>query len=73
MTEWIRAETGFTANIEVHYESIHLCSCFHHCFAVNCLILCSCHVFSDIFLPYLGEFSIKLILPTSNYKLVQLS
>ena len=52
----------FTANSVVHFRSTHLCSCLHPCFSVNCLILCSCHVFSDIFLPYFGEFSIMLIL-----------
>ena len=52
----------FTANSVVYFRYIHLCSCLHPCFAVNCLILCSCHVFSDIFLPYFVEFSIMLIL-----------
>ena len=52
----------FTANSVVHFRSTHLCSCLHPCFSVNCLILCSCHVFSDIFLPYFVEFSIMLIL-----------
>ena len=52
----------FTANSVVYFRYIDLCSCLHPCFAVNCLILCSCYVFSDIFLPYFGEFSIMLIL-----------
>lgn len=52
----------FTANSVVYFRYIHLCSCLHPCFAVNCLILCSCHVFPDIFLLYFGEFSIMLIL-----------
>ena len=42
----------FTAHDREHYKSILLCSCIHPCFPVNCLILTSCHICSDIILPY---------------------
>ena len=41
----------FAAHDREHYKSILLCSCIHPCFPVNCLILSSCHVCSDIILP----------------------
>ena len=41
----------FKAHDREHYNSILLCSCIHPCFPVNCLILSSCHVCSDIILP----------------------
>ena len=38
----------FTAHSGVQNKSILLCSCIQPCFPVDCLILCSCHVCSDI-------------------------
>ena len=38
----------FTAHSGVHKKSILLCSCIQPCFPVDSLILCSCHVCSDV-------------------------
>lgn len=45
----------FTAHDGEHCKSILLCSCIHPFFPVNCLILSSCHVCSDIILPCLAS------------------
>ena len=45
----------FAAHDREHYKSILLCSCIHPCFPVNCLILSSCHVCSDVILPYFAS------------------
>ena len=52
----------FTANSGVHFVPVSI-------LALRLTVsFCARHVFSDIFLPYFGEFPIMLIL--SNYKLV---